>query len=389
MNEIFSTNKPGTRVGPYGAYIAGIGWGLPKRIVTNREVTEGMIPFLDPPESQNIAAGKPTDEKWVKKAAGVELRRWMNEGEKLYQYSTLACERALKAASCTFADLDRIIVGTVTPEDHWPTEAAWVTHAFNDPKIPGHDVTAACSSFMYALEQGYMAIRSGISKRVMVIGADAMAKAANPLDRSSFMLFGDAAAAIILEADDPARDCFRYWSTGQDTSGINLIGSKVVPGAVNYPDAAVSSGLRRVWMDGPKVYEVIVPMAGKIINDALEHNGLKPDDIAALCMHQANDRMTTAITRAVGIKSERVIRNISRFGNTTSAAVPLALGEAFARSLYDPKFPEIEPGELVMLFAFGGGLTWSLSIIEWSENHLRPKDIPWMQEQAQDLFRTE
>jgi 3-oxoacyl-[acyl-carrier-protein] synthase-3 len=387
MSEVFSTAKSGTRVGPYGAYIAGLGWSLPKRIVTNREVTEGMIPFLDPPESVNIEAGKPTDEKWVRKAAGVEYRRWMSDGEKLYNFSAKACERALAAAGCSFGDIDRIIVGTVTPEDHWPSEAAWVTHAFGDPKISGHDVTAACSSFMYALEQGYMAIRSGMSQKVLVVGADAMARAANPRDRSSFMLFGDAAAAVVLMADDPSRDCFLYWSTGQDTSGIDLIGSKVVPEAVNYPDSAVSLGLRRVWMNGPKVYEVIVPMASGLIADALDKAGLKADDIAAVCMHQANDRMTTAICRSVGFKPERVIRNIQRFGNTTSAAVPLALGEAFARNLHDSSLPEIKAGDPVLLFAFGGGLTWSLTIIKWSDKHPAAKSVPWAAEQAKELFR--
>jgi 3-oxoacyl-[acyl-carrier-protein] synthase III len=219
------------------------------------------------------------------------------------------------------------------------------------------------------------------------VGADAMASAANPLDRSSFMLFGDASAAVVLAEDNPQHDCFLYWSTGQDTSGIDLIGSKIVPEAAGYPDPAVSRGVRRVWMNGPKVYETIVPMASNLISDALQKNGLKPDDIAAVCMHQANDRMTTAICRSVGFKSERVIRNIQRFGNTTSAAVPLALGEAFARSLHDPAFPEIEPGDLVLLFAFGGGLTWSLTIVQWSENHPRVRDIPWMQAEAKDLFR--
>jgi len=387
MSEVYSAAKAGTRTGPYGAYIAGLGWGLPNRRVTNQQVTEGMIPFLDPPESVNIAAGKPTDDKWVRKAAGVDLRRWMNPGEKLYDYSALACQRALDAAGCTIHDIDRIIVGTVTPEDHWPSEAAWVSHIFQDPKISGHDVTAACSSFMYALEQGYMAIRSGMSERVLVVGADAMAGAANPRDRSSFMLFGDAAAAVVLAADAPERDCFLYFHNGQDTSDIDLIGRMLVPEAANYPDDAVAGGLRRVWMKGVKVYEAVVPMGSRLISEALEKTGLKPDDIAAFCMHQANDRITTAIMRSVGLRPERVIRNISRFGNTTSAAVPLALGEAFARHLYDPQLPEIQPGEPVVLYAFGGGLTYGLTIIRWSEKHPRAKDISWAAEQTQDLFQ--
>jgi len=387
MSEVYSAAKAGTRVGPYGAYIAGIGWGLPQRQVTNKNVLDGMLPFLDPPESVNIAAGKPTDEKWVRKAAGVELRRWMDPGEKLYDYSALACRRALVAAGCTIEDIDRIIVGTVTPEDHWPSEAAWVTHSFQDPKISGHDVTAACSSFMYALEQGYMAIRSGISERVLVVGADAMAGAANPRDRGSFMLFGDAAAAVVLAADAPERDCFLYLNSGQDTAGIDLIGSMVVPEAVNYPDDAVAGGLRRVWMKGPQVYETVVPLGSRLINEALEKTGLKADDIAAFCMHQANDRITTALMRAVGLRPERVIRNINRFGNTTSAGVPLGLGEAFARHLHDPQFPELQPGDPVLMYAFGGGLTYVLAIVRWSEKHPRAKDVAWAKEQTEDLFR--
>jgi 3-oxoacyl-[acyl-carrier-protein] synthase-3 len=386
MSEVYSAAKAGTRVGPFGAYIAGLGWGLPDRRVSNEEVAQGMIPFLDPPESVNITAGKPTDGKWVRKAAGVELRRWTNPGEKLYDYSALACQRALDAAGCTIQDIDRIIVGTVTPEDHWPSEAAWITHAFGDPKISGHDVTAACTSFMYALEQGYMAIRSGMSERVLVVGADAMARAANPRDRGSFMLFGDAAAAVVLAADAPERDCFLYLNSGQDTSYIDLIGSKVVPEAADYPDEAVSRGLRRVWMKGPQVYEAVVPMGSQLIREALEKTGLKPEDIAAFCMHQANDRITTAIMRAVGLRPERVIRNINRFGNTTSAGVPLGLGEAFTRHLHDPQFPEIRPGDPVLLYAFGGGLTYVLAIVRWSDKHPRAKDIPWAMEQAQDLF---
>jgi len=161
----------------------------------------------------------------------------------------------------------------------------------------------------------------------------------------------------------------------------------LVPEATDYPDAAVSGGLRRVWMKGPQVYEAVVPLGSRLIREALEKSGLKPDDIAAFCMHQANDRITTALARAVGLRQERVIRNINRFGNTTSAAVPLALGEAFARHMYDPQFPEIQPGEPVMLYAFGGGLTYGLAIVRWSEKHPHAGNIPWMKQQVQDLFR--
>ena len=214
-----------------------------------------------------------------------------------------------------------------------------------------------------------------------------MAGAANPRDRGSFMLFGDAAAAVVLAADVPEKDCFLYFHTGQDTTGIDLIGSMLVPEAANYPDEAVSGGLRRVWMKGPQVYEAVVPLGTRLIREALEKNGLHADDVAAFCMHQANDRITTSLARSVGLRPERVIRNINRFGNTTSAAVPLALSEAFARHLYDPQLPEIQPGEPLMLYAFGGGLTYGLAVIRWSEKHRRAKDIPWMKEQVQDLFR--
>lgn len=384
MTEFFSAGKGGSG---YGAYISGTGWAVPPRIVTNDQVVTDMIPFLDPPEEANIAAGKPTTAGWVEKSAGVKQRRWMDAGQKLSDLSVMACQRALAAASVTINDVDRIIVGTVTAEDGWPTEANHITHGLGDPKIPGHDVTAACSSFMYALEQAYMAVRSGMSKRVLVVGADRMGYAANPQDRASFMLFGDAVGAVVVERDRPERDCFLYWNVGQDTTGIDLIGSKVVPQAAGYPDPAVSGGLRRVWMDGPRVFETMVPMAVDVAKQALKALGLKPSDIALACPHQANFRITRAWARGVGFTMDQVVSNIDRFGNTTSASVPLALGESWARCEHDRKFRELEPGDPVLLIAFGGGLTWALTVVQWSENHLRPSQVPWVGEAVADLFR--
>lgn len=384
MAEFFSARKGGAG---YGAYISGTGWAVPPRIVANEQVVADMIPFLAPSEQVNINAGKPTTAAWVKKSAGVEQRRWLDDGQQLSDLSVIACQRALAAASRTIADIDLIIVATVTPQDHWPTEANHITHRLGDHKIPGYDITAACSSFVYALQQAYMAVRSGMYCRVLVVGSDRMGYAANPEDRASFMLFGDAVGAVVVERDQPERDCFLYWNVGQDTTGIDLIGSKVVLQAADYPDPAVSGGLRRVWMDGPKVFETMVPMAVNVTKQALAALKLKPSDIALACPHQANFRITRAWARDVGFSMDQVVSNIDRFGNTTSASVPLALGEGWTRSVYDSKFQQLMPGDLVLLIAFGGGLTWALTVVQWSENHLQPQQVPWVAGAVQDLFR--
>jgi 3-oxoacyl-[acyl-carrier-protein] synthase-3 len=252
-------------------------------------------------------------------------------------------------------------------------------------KAPGFDATAACSSFVYAQYQAYLLVRAGLAKHVLVFGADDMPSAGDYTNRASFGLFGVGAAAYVISAVPLERDTFLYLDYGQDPEFIDVISSRVLPPSVPpHPDPSVNDGLRRVTMDGPAVFKHVVGPIRKRIQMMLDVTGIDPAEIT-VCPHQPNDRMTVATFEGFGFR--RVIRNVIRTGNTTSAAVPLAFSEAYLEPLVDPTLPELLPGDYVFEPAFGGGLTWGFVLRQVSEDLCPARHIVWAPAAIADLMK--
>lgn len=373
--------KINTKPGVNGAHLTGIGWALPSQIVTNEMVKKIMCV---PPK---VEAEHPTTTKWIEDHMGVKQRRYLSPGETNIEFAVLASRRAMESASVKPEQIDRIFVATVTPESHWPTDAALIAGELGI-KAAGCDITAACSSYLNTLEAAYAYLRAGMAKRVLVVGMDAMTAAANPFDRNSFPLFGDAATALVLEAF-PNDDCFWYWKNLQLPEYADLISSQFISEARDsekFP-YAVARGLRRVTMDGPKVFKQALRLAKIHIELALEKTGLTAADFGAVCFHQANARITEAVCRQLEFAEWQVIKNIDRFGNTTSASVPLCLAEAWGQILHHPSAHQLESGEKVLLVTFGAGFTIGVCILEWSQHCLEPQNVTWAQEAVEDMFR--
>lgn len=365
-----------------GADVIGFGFAVPPRIVTNDEVVAGILPFLDPPEAEN---DKPTTSQFYWEKTGILQRRYLQGREDMIDVTMTACWRALEVAGIKPSQLDFIIGATVTPYLHWPSEAARVAERLG-VKVPGCDgAGAACSSFMYAQKQAYALIRAGLAKYVLVFGADDMPSAGDYTNRASFGLFGVGAGAYVLAAVPIERDSFLYFDYGQDPEFIDVISSRVLPPSAGpHPDPSVNDGLRRVTMDGPAVFKHVVGPIRKRIQLMLDATGIDPADIT-VCPHQPNDRMTVATFEGFGFR--RVIRNVIRTGNTTSAAVPTAFGEAYLEHLVDAEVPELLPGDYVFEPAFGGGLTWGFVLRLVSEDLTPAKHIAWAPAAIADLTR--
>lgn len=362
--------------------LAGLGWSLPEEIITNDDVKKVLrVPA-------EVEERNPTTTEWMVQHMGVRERRWLKQGETNIQHAVIAAKRAMETASIIPEQIDRVVVATVTPESHWPTDAALISGALG-LKVGGDDQTAACSSLMNALENSSARIRAGFDKRILLIGMDAMAAAANPFDRNTFPLFGDAATAWILENTQSPEGSFWYFHTEQLPELASLIGSVVVPEAQDFTKFpyAVARGLRRVSMNGNEVFKQAVRLAVKRIKEALEMTGLEPGEFKAVCLHQANDRITEAVKERLGFEPWQIIRNISRFGNTTSASVPLCLAEAWCQHMHDPSRPKLEPGDKILMISFGAGFTIALAILEWSEHFLQPQDVSWTAQAVPDFFR--
>lgn len=368
----------------FGADVTGFGFSLPARIVTNEEVVRDMIPLLEPPEEQNIARGEPTTPEWYWPRTGILQRRWLERREDMLGHTVEACRRALDMAGVKPEELGAIIGATVTPFLHWPTEAARVAGELG-VQVPGSDETAACSSFLYAERHALALVRSGLARHVLVFGADNMPEAGDYTDRTSFPLFGAAAAAYVISACPASRCTFKYLDFGQAPELRDLIGSRVLPcDTPAHPDPSVNGGLRRVTMQGTEVFKKITRLVRQRLDALLEQTGIEPGEIV-VCPHQANARFKASIFDSYGFRY--VGDNIIRVGNTTSAAVPLVFGEAYLRHLVDRSVPELLPGDYVLDIAFGGGVTWGLVLRQISEDLAPARSIPWAQSAIEDLMR--
>lgn len=317
------------------------GWGkcLPPAVLTNADL-ETVVD---------------TNDEWIITRTGIKERRVSHV--EMSDMAVVAGKRALAAAGLGPEDVDLIIVGTCTPDTLIPAGAAHVQAKLGAVNAGAFDLNAACSGFLYGLVTGTNMIRGGTHDRVLLIGAEKLRYVTDFSDRTTCVLFGDGAGAVVLEASDNGAGLLAS-ELGIDGETAALL---CVPGGGTAGDpGAATPGELGVRMEGPEVFRRAVTMMGDASARVIDEAGLVLDDIDLLVPHQANVRIIDATARRLKLPSEKVFVNIQSYGNTSAATIPIALTEALEAG-------RIQPGSNLVFAAFGGGLTWAAAALKWGE----------------------
>ncbi len=300
-----------------------------------------------------------TNDEWIKTRTGISERRILREpGKATSDLGTPAVLELLRKRNLDPKDIDCIICATVTPDMLFPATANIISHNVGASNAFGFDVNAACSGFLFALTTGTSFIESGRYKKVIVVGADKMSSIVDYTDRTTCILFGDAAAAVLLE---PSTDENGILDSLLKSDGVgkNYLYQKA-GGSLN--PASVETVLAKqhfIYQDGQPVFKFAVKGMADVSAELLERNNLTGDDIAWLVPHQANLRIIDATANRMGLPKEKVMINIQKYGNTTAATIPLCLWEWES---------QLKKGDNIVLAAFGGGFTWGATWVKWAYN---------------------
>jgi 3-oxoacyl-[acyl-carrier-protein] synthase III len=321
----------GRRIG-----ITGLGVHVPESVFTNKDLEQ----YVD------------TTDEWIVERTGIRERRFATKEQALTDIAAPAAIAAMANARVDPASIDLIVVATVTPDMMFPTSSALLADSLGMPDAAAYDLLAGCTGFMYAVAQAYSMVSAGLSKRALVVGGDVLSKILDWTDRSTLVLFGDGAGAVVVE---PVREGgFLGFELGADGGGgenLWLPGS----GSRYFED-----GDKLVKMNGREVFKfatrVMVSSAQKVLDEC----GLTVDDVDVYVPHQANKRIIDHAAGKLGIPEEKVVVNVDRYGNTSSGSIPLALADAAADG-------RLREGEVVLMTGMGAGLTWGSALIEWNQ----------------------
>jgi len=340
------------------AHITGWGMAVPERIMTNNEIAQ----MVD------------TNDEWIVSMTGIRERRIANKDETTASLATAAALKALQVANLSPSSVDLIIVSTSTPEYIFPATACLVQDSIGAKHAGAFDVMAACSGFIFALNIAANAVRTGATRTVLVIGAETLSRLVNWQDRSTCILFGDGAGAFVVQAsEDPGG--FLSGVIRSDGSGGDLL-SVPAGGSANPTSLhTIHDGLHYIQMNGREVFRFATRVMSQATQEAVEKANLTMNDIKLVIPHQANLRIIEAAARGLGISMDRCFVNIDRYGNTSTASIPIATVEAYQKGL-------ISPGDRIAFVGFGAGLTWGSAVVEWSGplpgiRKLRPYSYRW------------
>ena len=315
--------------------ITGLGCHVPERVVTNDE----------------LAAVVETSDEWISSRTGIKERRVAAEHEAMSDLSLPAAREALEMAGVRGEDVDVLIVATVTPDMAFPATAALLADQLGAGGAAAYDLSAGCTGFMYALAQAYGMLAGGLAERALVVGGDILSRILDWTDRSTLVLFGDGAGAVVLER--VARGGFLGFELGADGGGGKDL---LLPGSGS---RVSDNGSRHLMMNGREVFKFATRVMVTSAETVLEECGRTVDDVDVYVPHQANVRIIDHAAKKLGIPEEKVVVNVDRYGNTSSGSIPLALADAAADG-------RLKPGKLVLMTGMGAGLTWGSALIEWT-----------------------
>ena len=319
------------------ARIAGTGGYLPERVMSNQDL-EDMVDTTD---------------EWIRERSGIKRRHIAAEGETTSDMAVNAARKALEAAAVESDDVDLIIVATTTPDKVFPSTACIVQRRLGLAKIPAFDVHAACSGFIYALDVANRFIVTGGARTALVIGSETYSRILDWSDRTTCVLFGDGAGAVLLKASNEAGVISTHIHS--DGKFENLLH---VPAGISSGYENIQQEAAFIQMKGNEVFRKAVATLGSIARETLEGNNIDQSDIAWLVPHQANLRIITAAARKLGLPMDRVIVTVDEHANTSSASIPLALDVAVRDG-------RIKPGDLLLFEAFGAGFTWGSALVRY------------------------
>ncbi|HET6567334.1 MAG TPA: beta-ketoacyl-ACP synthase III [Rhodothermales bacterium] len=323
------------------AAITAVGHYLPEERLTNADL-ERMVD---------------TSDEWIRTRTGIRERRILRDPEKATSYMAAeAAKELLDKRGIDPAEIDVIIVATVTPDMLFPATACLVQTAIGATNAWGFDLSAACSGFLFALSTGARFIESGRYKRVLVIGADKMSSIIDYTDRNTCILFGDGAGAVLLEPDEKG---YGIIDSVEHTDARNWELLCMPAGGSLHPSShqTIDEHMHFLKQEGKSVFKLAVEGMSNVTAEIMQRNDLTGEDIKYLVPHQANMRIIDATARYAGIDTDKITTNISRYGNTTAATIPLCLHDWES---------ELNRGDNVILAAFGGGFTWGAAYVRWT-----------------------
>ena len=296
-----------------------------------------------------------TSDEWIHTRTGVRQRRRVGEGETTSTMAARASERALENGGLNKNDIDLIILATATPDQPIPATACAVQAELGLDGVPAFDIGAACSGFMYGTVVGAHLLQGGLYRTVLVIGAETLTRFTDYQDRTTCVLFGDAAGAAILQPEPNSDRGLVYASLGADGSRLQDIWAPA--GGVRLPASAATCAerLHYIRMRGREVYKFGVAKMMELIDEALAATGFSADDLKLVIPHQSNLRIIESVREKLGLPSEKIAVNIDRYGNTSAASIIVALDEA-------RRSGRVRPGDLIMMLGLGAGLTWGVGI---------------------------
>jgi 3-oxoacyl-[acyl-carrier-protein] synthase III len=336
------------------AHITGWGMAVPESIMTNDDLSK----IVD------------TNDKWIRERTGIRERRVAKDTEFPSTLGVAASIKALKVANLRPTDLDLIICTSSSPEYIFPATACLIQDQLGASKAGAFDLLAACSGFIYALNMAAQAIRSGSIKSALVVGSETLSRFINWKDRNTCILFGDGAGAFVLQASERPGGVLSA-VMHSDGSGGDLL--TLQGGGSRYPasESTVHEGRHYIQMDGKEVFRFATRVMASATMEALDAAGLSVDQVRWIIPHQANIRIIEAAARGLKLPMDRFIVNLERYGNTSTASIPIAMVEAVEKG-------QIQTGDKLVMVGFGAGLTWGALAAEWtgpmpSKGHVRPE----------------
>jgi len=323
-----------------GAVILGTGSCLPERVLSNHDLEK----LVD------------TSDEWIVSRTGISTRRISGKGEKTYQLATKAARRALEMAEVTVEELDLIIVATMSSHMTMPSCACFVQKELGAKKAFAYDVNAACSGFLFALDNGDKHLRVEQDKKILVIGSETLSSRTNWKDRNTCILFGDGAGAVVLEYQEGERGVIGS-NLFSDGTLWNLLYMHSAPSCNPEIEPTDNPGAH-ILMEGKEVFKYAVKAMEGAIKDLLIRENISLDAINLMIPHQANIRILKKLVSRLGISQEKVFINVQKYGNTSAASIPIALDEANREG-------RLKRGDILLVCSFGGGFTWGASLLRW------------------------
>ncbi|MCX7883352.1 MAG: ketoacyl-ACP synthase III [Brevinematales bacterium] len=325
----------------YKAVISGMGMYVPEKVLTNHDL-EKMVE---------------TNDEWITTRTGIKERRIASPEQATSDLAANAARQAMAKAGVKPEEIDMVIVATITPDYIFPATAALVQHKLGIPHAGTVDIEAACSGFLYALSMASAYVSSGMYKNVLVIGAETLSRIVDWTDRTTCILFGDGAgAAVVSRTEMTESSGFIGFSLGGDGSYADLLW--IPAGGSKQPASheTISNRLHYMKMNGNATFKVAVRTMAEALESILKDHHIDSHEVKLIVPHQANLRIISAIAERLGVGEERVMVNLQKYGNTSSATIPMALCEAIEEG-------RVKKGDLVAMVAFGGGFTWGAALL--------------------------